>query len=66
MRLCVNNSWPGGNLSGIDNYNSGVNRVEQLSRNDGTSPDLIIIFMGINDLGCGVDISLFSADYEKT
>ena len=66
MRLCVNNSRSGGNLSGIEDFSSGVNRAEQLSRADGTSPDLIIIFMGINDLGRGVDISAFSADYEKT
>ena len=66
MRLCVNNSWSGGNLSGVNDFSSGVNRAEQLSRDDGTTPDLIIIFMGINDLGRGVDISVFSADYEKT
>ncbi len=66
MRLCVNNSWSGGNLSGVDDFSSGVNRAEQLSRDDGTSPDLIIIFIGINDLGRGIDISVFSADYEKT
>ena len=66
MRLCVNNSWSGGNLSGVDDFSAGVNRAEQLSRDDGTSPDLIIIFIGINDLGRGVDISVFSADYEKT
>ena len=66
MRLCLNNSWSGGNLSGVDDFSSGVNRAEQLSRDDGTSPDLIIIFIGINDLGRGVDISVFSADYKKT
>ena len=66
MRLCVNNSWSGGNLSGVEDFSSGVNRAEQLSRDNGTSPDLIIIFMGINDLGRGIDISVFSADYEKT
>ena len=66
MRLCVNNSWSGGNISGVEDFSSGVNRAEQLSRDNGISPDFIIIFMGINDLGRGVDISVFSADYEKT
>ena len=66
MRLCVDNSWSGGNLSGADDFSAGVNRAEQLSRDDGTKPDLIIIFMGINDLGRGVDILVFSDDYEKT
>lgn len=64
--LCVNNSWSGGNLSGVDDYSSGVNRSEQLSRNDGTSPDIIIIFIGINDLGRGIHATAFFADYEKT
>ena len=64
--LCVNNSWSGGNLSGVDDYSSGVNRAEHLSRNDGTSPAIIIIEMGINDVGRGVDVSVFFADYEKT
>ena len=66
MRLCVNNSQSGGNLSGVDDFSSGVNRAEHLSRDGGITPDLIIIFIGINDLGRGVDISVFSANYEKT
>lgn len=66
MRLCVNNSWSGGNLSGADDFSSGVNRVEHLSRDDGIMPDLILVFMGLNDIGRGVEISVFSADYEKT
>ena len=66
LTLCVNNSWSGGNLSGVDDYSSGVNRAEHLLRNDGTSPDIIIVFMGINDVGRGVDAAGFFADYEKT
>ena len=66
LSLCVNNSWSGGNISGQDNPNSGVNRANNLSRDDGTSPDIIIVFMGMNDLGRKIDISVFSADYEHT
>lgn len=66
MRLCVNNSWSGGNLSGVDDFSSGVNRVEELSRDDGARPNIIFVFMGINDLGRGVDVSAFLDDYEKT
>lgn len=66
LTLCVNNSWSGGNLSGRDNPDSGVNRANELARDDGTAPDIIIVFMGINDLGRRVDISVFSADYEHT
>lgn len=66
LELCVNNSYSGGLLSGINDPHSGVNRARELSRTDGTDPDIIIIFMGINDLGWDVNISVFSADYEKT
>lgn len=66
LTLCVNNSWSGGNLSGIDNADSGVNRAHNLSRDDGTSPDIIIVFMGINDLGRSVDAEVFASDYKRT
>ena len=66
LTLCVNNSWSGGNLSGRDNPDSGVNRAEHLSRDDGISPDIIIVFMGINDLGRRVDKEVFARDYLKT
>lgn len=66
LELCVNNSYSGGNLSGRDFEGSGVNRANNLSRDDGTSPDLIIVFMGLNDLGRGVDVSTFASDYERT
>lgn len=66
LALCVNNSWSGGNLSGRDNPDSGVNRARNLSRDDGIHPDIIIIFMGLNDLGRNVDVSVFSSDYQKT
>ena len=66
LTLCVNNSWSGGNLSGRENADSGVNRVNNLSRDDGAHPDIVIVFMGINDLGRRVSASVFSADYEKT
>ena len=66
LKLCVNNSWSGGNLSDASNPDAGVNRVNNLSRDDGTDPDIIIVFMGINDLGRGVNIDVFSSDYKKT
>ena len=66
MQLCVNNSWSGGNLSGLNDESSGVNRARNLSKDNGETPDLIIVFMGMNDLGRGVDASEFAADYERT
>ena len=66
FELCVNNSWSGGNLSGTGDESAGVNRAEHLSREDGATPDLVILFMGINDLGRGVRTELFAADYGQT
>lgn len=66
MTLCVNNSWAGGNLSGIDNPDSGVNRVHNLANNAGEKPDYIIVFMGMNDLGRNVECDIFASDYAKT
>ena len=63
--LCVNNSWSGGNLSGPDDPSSGVNRVNHLSTDQGETPDFIIVFMGINDLGRRVPAETFSADYKR-
>lgn len=64
--LCVNNSWSGGNLCGEGDPSSGLNRASALSRDDGARPDLIILFMGINDLGRRVDADVFSRDYKRT
>ena len=63
LELAVNNSYSGGNLSGRDNPDSGVMRAQNLSRDDGISPDLVIVFMGINDLGRGVCAEVFQEDY---
>ena len=65
MSLCVNNSWSGGTLSGEFAF-SGCNRARALARDDGTMPDLIIVFMGMNDLGRNVPLEKFSKAYKKT
>jgi lysophospholipase L1-like esterase len=65
LELCVNNSYSGGNLSGNDDPDAGVNRVRELSRDDGTDPDIIIVFMGINDLGRQVSADVFYEDYKS-
>lgn len=66
LELCINNSWSGGNLSGMDNPDSGVNRAKNLARDDGAIPDIVIVFMGINDLGRKVEPSVFENDYKRT
>ena len=66
MTLCVNNSWSGGNLSGTYDPSSGVNRSSELARDDGETPDFIIVFMGINDVGRGIDFAVFEMSYKQT
>ena len=66
LSLCVNNSWSGGNLSGRNDFDSGINRAKNLSRNDGSKPDIIIVFIGINDLGRNVSYDVFAEDYCET
>ena len=64
LTICVNNSWSGGNLSGRHIPAAGVNRAEFLDNVNGDKPDLVIVFMGMNDLGRGVPVDVFAADYE--
>ena len=66
MSLCVNNSWSGGNLSGRKDESSGVNRAYQLTKDNGEAPDLVIVFIGLNDLGRGIGVDVFSEDYNET
>lgn len=65
LKLCVNNSWSGGNLCGKDDFSSGLNRASELSGDECGSPDIIIVFMGINDLGRRFDAGIFAIDYKK-
>ncbi len=66
MVLCVNNAWSGGNLSGKCDPTSGVNRARELADARGNKPDLIILFMGINDLGRGVTPEVFAENHRLT
>lgn len=66
LELCVNNSWSGGNLSGKEDLTAGVNRAEFLDHTDGSTPDLVILFMGMNDLGRGFPADVFGKDYKAT
>ncbi len=74
MRLCVNNSWSGACLTervpgmGEDDtasFSPGVARVEQLADGQGNTPDVIVLFMGLNDLGRGVTKEEFSSGYKR-
>ena len=59
MRLCVNNSWSGSRVYGAAGGGSGnmLSRATQLHKDNGTQspgddidPNLIFVYMGINDL----------------
>ena len=53
MGLCVNNSWGGARVMGKYSTNlkdSMTYRATELDRDDGTQPDVIISYMGINDI----------------
>ncbi len=44
--LCVNNSWSGSVVNTAQTYNV---RAKNLHNKDGNRPDVIVIFMGVND-----------------
>lgn len=76
MQLCVNNSWGGAYLSmrtpnvnadkdSDGSLSSGVARANKLAKSDGTIPDYIIVFLGINDLNAGVSGDVILSAYIK-
>ncbi len=74
LQLCVNNSWSGAFLSeripgmgkdGTATRSPGVVRVDELSDGEGNTPDIIVVFMGINDLGCEVEADVFEDGYKR-
>lgn len=56
MELCVNASWSGSTITGDTTISSGYvgcsdARVNALTDGSGNKPDIIIVWMGINDFG---------------
>lgn len=70
MELCVNNSTGSGKVSADvdkgDGYErlSGIKRGTELHNNEGQEPDIIIVYMGTNDLADNTSTSFKSA-YKK-
>ena len=65
MSLCVNNSWDGGRVTDTkEGITSGIERAKNL-HNDTTNvkPDLIIVYMGTNDLANGISLYDFEVAY---
>ncbi len=65
LTLCVNNSFSGGLLYNENDPDSGICRARFLSRDNGEIPDIIIVFMGINDFGYRIHPDTFGSDYTK-
>lgn len=52
LSLCVNNSCDASRVTDTNsNLTNGMTRSKQLHRDDGKQPDIIIVYLGTNDLG---------------
>ncbi len=70
MNLVVNNSYSASSVSDIrGSYDRGevyISRISNLHNNNGEKPDIILIYIGVNDLGDGATcISDFNDEYFK-
>ena len=67
MGLCVNNSWDGSRVTDTKaTIPSGVERASELHNdNTGKKPDVIVIYMGTNDVGNGIALETFEAAYTE-
>ena len=64
-QLLANNSWSGSTVSMIGSMPAcSPSRIKKLSV-DGTAPDHILIFAGLNDVAFFADPNDFAADYQK-
>ena len=51
LSLCVNNSCDTGRVTETNDYPAGTLRSGELHRDNGNQPDIIIVYLGTNDLG---------------
>ena len=73
MNLLVNNSWSGSqvlnNLGSSDNnagYLRATNLHDNTGDNSGTNPDIVALWMGVNDLYAGTELGTYSEDLYDT
>lgn len=59
MELLVNNAWSGDRVS-----TRGAARAKQLHNNDGTKPEVIVVYLGINDFRKGATPEAFKTAYD--
>ena len=66
--LLVNNSWRGTRVESsltTRGYHRSIELHDDTGSNSGTNPDIIFVFMGINDLGQSIDSGSFANSYEN-
>jgi lysophospholipase L1-like esterase len=64
MSILVNNSWAGSNVAtnyGNETKGGCTARAENLHDVNGVTPDIIAVYMGINDCGCLTDLGEFDS-----
>ena len=66
LQLCANASYSGSRISGVQFPAATSGRRIQDLRKDRCSPDLILVFMGINDFGYGVPVTFPKRLLHKT
>ncbi|MBE6713179.1 MAG: SGNH/GDSL hydrolase family protein [Ruminococcaceae bacterium] len=60
MELCVNNSWSGDRVT-----KRGIERAKQLHNAAGAKPDVIVVYLGINDFRNAVTEAQFKTAYDQ-
>ena len=60
MELCVNNSWSGDRVT-----KRGIERAKQLHNAQGEKPDVIVVYLGINDFRNAVTEANFKSAYDE-
>ena len=62
--LLANNSWSGSTVAESGNLGAAsLSRIRKLSA-DGVSPDVVLVFTGLNDISRYVPLETFREDYE--
>lgn len=62
LSLCVNNSCDAGRVTETNDLPDGVVRASELARDNGTSPDVIVVYLGTNDLAADEEDVPFDKD----
>ena len=58
MKLCVDNAYSGDKVC-----TNGISRAQQLHNNENVNPDVIVVYLGVNDIIGGCSTSQFTTNY---